>query len=269
MATYRIPTPPFLGSYNYTVSEYFSLHHAWCLDQETLDVSCEHLPLHVVFATLVSLVAVLASLLRPQMLPAGVQKSSSWHFAAHNNFNMFMLPAMTALAFGGSFGLVPPWVVCYALAGYMAFDFIWISRCPKAVASKAKLILVHHAITCLLAFASAETRVEYAYICSWATCVEINTFLLVAMRQPRVRNTVLGKLLEVAFWITTVVFRFMLHPWIVYHTMKLAPRSHPGVRAMVSLGMAFMVLFNLYYVYLRVRRADKGMNAEAGKAEAQ
>mmetsp|Transcript_86168 Transcript_86168/g.278412 ORF Transcript_86168/g.278412 Transcript_86168/m.278412 type:complete len:102 (+) Transcript_86168:483-788(+) len=96
-------------------------------------------------------------------------------------------------------------------------------------------------------------------MCSYATCVEFNTFFLVAMRLPSVKGSMFGKLLEAGFWVTCVLFRLVAHPWLVYHSSISAPHVYPLHRALVVFFMISLCIFNLYYVYLRVRKdAEQG-----------
>uniref|UniRef100_A0A7R9YEM5 TLC domain-containing protein n=1 Tax=Pinguiococcus pyrenoidosus TaxID=172671 RepID=A0A7R9YEM5_9STRA len=262
-------TPPFLGHFDYEVREFHSLREAWCLDGTAAEgADCASAQAMVTYAAWVAASAMAWTLLRPPMLPPGVHKTKSWHLVSHNNVNLVVLPLMTSLATLGVFGMIPNDVVCYALAGYMAFDFLWIAIFPRAVASKPKLILVHHCVTFFLGVASAHIGSGFGYMCSYATCVELNTFLLVAMRLPSVRGTALGKLLEGGFWVTCLVFRMGVHPWLVYHSLFAAPAVYPPHRILVTLGMTFMVLFNMYYVYLRVKK-DAKADAKASKAKAK
>lgn len=258
---HTVPTPWQVGPYRYVVQEFPSFQQAWCAGEHGDAAACGDVPAVSFAAVTLMVVAILVTLLRPQMLPDGVHKTKSWHLKQHNNVNLVVLPLMTFLAVLCALAILPNKVVCFALAGYMAFDFLWISIFPKAVASKPKLILVHHAVTFFLAVASHFTDSRFGYMCAFATCVELNTFLLVAMRHPAVKGTAVGGAMTAGFWATALIFRMGVHPWLVYHAAVAVPAIHPGMRACVVLGMTFMCIFNGYYVYLRVK-------ADAQKAKA-
>lgn len=253
-----VPCPPLLGPFLYTPVE-GSLAEVWCLQESSQhDEHCRQVSLGF-WATLAADFVALVALFRfvrsqphigtvTPLQPLG----GSWHLRTHDNVNMVILPTMMVLAMLATLALVPQVTTNVALAVYMVVDFSWIVARPQAVRSKPLLILTHHIVTYNLAFGSMAINVDYAYVCSWSTLVEFNTFFLVAMQSAR--GTKLGYVLEVLFWITAILFRLILHPWLVWHLMLILPMMHPVERTMAVLHQLFLVCFNIYYVYLRMRK---------------
>uniref|UniRef100_A0A7R9SVG7 TLC domain-containing protein n=1 Tax=Polyblepharides amylifera TaxID=1486889 RepID=A0A7R9SVG7_9CHLO len=172
----------------------------------------------------------------------------------HDKFNLFVLPVITVLAVLGNLGVVSTVLVANTMSAYMALDFVWIYIYPSAIISKAKLILTHHIVVLFMTLSCVSINPEYAYNASWSLLVELNTACLVLSRFPQFKNNYKGKLLLVFFWITAILFRVILPPWLLWHFIVVAPQMHPTARLSLVACQSLLCCFNMYFVYQRMFR---------------
>ena len=160
---YEVLKPWLLGGSSYSVTQFITWRDAFCLDHWHADCEVFSAPVCIIAATALALIAFTIS--RP--IGTTRQQRDDGHLALHNQVNLVLLPLMMSLAALSTVGLLPQRVTGWSLALYMLLDFSWISIWPQAVASKPKLILVHHCVTAACAASSVMVREEFAYMCCW------------------------------------------------------------------------------------------------------
>ena len=158
---YQVLQPWLLGSSSYSVTQFLTWRDAFCLDHWNADCEVFSAPACIIAAVALGLIAF--TVLRP----ISATRHDDGHLALHNQVNLVLLPLMMSLAALSTVGLLPQRATAWGLTLYMLLDFSWISIWPHAVASKPKLILVHHCVTATCAASSVMVREEFAYMCCW------------------------------------------------------------------------------------------------------
>mmetsp|Transcript_114947 Transcript_114947/g.199244 ORF Transcript_114947/g.199244 Transcript_114947/m.199244 type:complete len:268 (+) Transcript_114947:128-931(+) len=249
MTTVTLPSLV-VGPFKYVAQEYVSLESAWTHEvPPTISFKV------TAVLAIISFAVAMSSIRDPTAEDTKAYlRTKPRELLWHDNCNMVMMPLLAFSALLGTFGFLPQPMVGNLLALYIAFDGLWIFWWPRSVPSKPRLILSHHCVTFMLACGSSFVFPEFAYMCCWSTCVEFNTFFLILARLPSVEGTRVGLVAMVLFWATAIPIRIVLHPWLVRHILYASfGRVNVLERFAYALCQVGLVVFNIYFVYLRVR----------------
>jgi hypothetical protein len=97
---------------------------------------------------------------------------------------------------------------------YLIIDTIWIYLYPKCVVTDHRGLLLHH-LLCIPLCAVPYLEPQFSWHMIFALSTEFNTFLIVLRRQLEV-GTFIHRLCDTLFYITWVVLKLILFPWLSY-----------------------------------------------------
>ena len=106
------------------------------------------------------------------------------------------------------------WVLYITFFAYLILDIIWILVKPNSVGSPV-FVLIHHLI-CAIAWPLQLLEPKFSYWISLALLVEINTFFITARRYYHKYI-----ILDIFFWITWILFRLIMYPYIIYNFISI------------------------------------------------
>merc|ERR1712211_122277 len=114
------------------------------------------------------------------------------------------------------------------MGGYIAIDMLWVAVFPKCVKSQTT-ILVHHGVTLLyMGIPMYNPATRYAMcVC---ILVEINTWFLI-MRRTSVAKGPLKPFIVIPFYVSWVVIRCMVYPYMIYDVWGLFTKHWQTLQA--------------------------------------
>lgn len=172
---------------------------------------------------------------------------------AHDRANLVALPVIGCLVLAGLAGLIDTLLVTKAFILYIVADFFWILLEPRAVPSKPRVILYHHAITFLLLQIPLKHPQLGQYTC-WDGLVEWNTLFLIARRQCST-NSRAFRLFNAAYWVSFYPVRVLLFPALLPLFWREMQNGYAWWEtAAVMTTQASLVVFNCWFLFASWQR---------------
>lgn len=128
----------------------------------------------------------------------------------HDRANLVALPTIGCMVLAGLLGYIDTLLVTKAFIVYIVGDLFWLILEPKAVPSRPRVIIWHHAVTFLLLQIPLRHPQLGRYTCMDGL-IEWNTFFLIARRQfPRCYRA-----FNFLYWATFYPMRLALFPLLL------------------------------------------------------
>lgn len=169
----------------------------------------------------------------------------------HDRANLVALPAIGTLVLAGLLGYIDTHLVTQAFIFYIVADFFWILLEPKAVPSRPRVILWHHAVTFLLLQIPLKHPQLGRYTCMDGL-IEWNTFFLIARRQFPNQY----RLFNYLYWATFYPMRLVLFPVLLPLFYKEMQNGYTWYEMAAVMGtQTALVIFNCWFLIASWRRA--------------
>lgn len=169
----------------------------------------------------------------------------------HDRCNLVALPIVGGLVLAGLLGAVDTLLVTKAFILYIVADFFYILLEPKAVPSRPRVILWHHAVTFLLLQIPLKHPSLGVYTC-YDGLIEWNTLFLIARRQfPRYYSA-----LNWLYWATFYPMRLVLFPVLLpFFWREMASGGYAWWETAAVMGtQASLCVFNAWFLIASWRR---------------
>ncbi|PRW45451.1 GTP-binding chloroplastic [Chlorella sorokiniana] len=169
----------------------------------------------------------------------------------HDRCNLVALPIVGGLVLAGLLGAVDTLLVTKAFILYIVADFFYILLEPKAVPSRPRVILWHHAVTFLLLQIPLKHPSLGVYTC-YDGLIEWNTLFLIARRQfPRFYRQ-----LNFLYWATFYPMRLVLFPVLLpFFWREMTSGGYAWWETAAVMGtQASLCVFNAWFLIASWRR---------------